>query len=306
MSVTGSTSDFELIVGNDGSGSLLTVGAGAQLNVNGALGNAVIGKSIGVTGTATVAGAGASWSNTSNDSTAPLTIGGFGTGTLNITTGGHVDDFDADIGSAAGSSGTAYVDGAGSNWINRGTLYVGNSTSGSLTISGGGQVNDNASIIAANPGATGSVTITGSASKWTQATSLRIGSNSSSNGIVGNGSLHVLAGGQVATMGDANVGSVGSGNVLFEDSGSKWTIGGALNVTASSRVDILSGATATSNSAVDHGTISVDEANASWTVADTLSVTTGLVFGSPPPATVAIADGAASDNSRRIRRHRRR
>ncbi len=291
-SVTGSTADYELVIGNDGSGSALKVAAGAQLNVNGTLGNAVIGKKAGVTGTATVTGASASWSNTSNDPTAPLTIGGLGTGVLNVTTGGHVDDFDADIAGAAGSTGTAFVDGAGSNWTNRGTLYVGNLSSGSLTISNGGQVTDNASVIAASPGATGGVTVTGVGAKWTQASTLRLGSNSSSNNVVGTGSLHILAGGQVTTTGDANVGSVGSGTVRLEGSDSKWTIGGALNVTASSRVDILAPAIATSNSAVDRGTVSVDGANAIWNVGDTLSVTTGAVLGSATPAAVDVGDGA--------------
>lgn len=295
-SVTGSTSDYELVIGNNGSGSVLKVAAGAQLNVNGALGNAVIGENAGVTGTATVAGANASWSNASNDSTAPLTIGGLGTGVLNVTTGGHLDDFDADIAGAAGSTGTAFVDGVGSNWTNRGTLYVGNLSSGSLTISNGGQVTDNASVIAANPSATGSVTVTGTDAKWTQASTLRLGSNSSSNNVVGNGSLHISAGGQVATTSDANVGSVGSGTVRLEGSNSKWTIGGALNVTASSRVDVLAGATATSNSAVDRGTVSVGGATAIWNVSDTLSVTTGVVLGSATPAAVDVGDGAHANS----------
>jgi T5SS/PEP-CTERM-associated repeat protein len=291
-SVTGSTADYELIVGNDGSGSFLRVAAGAQLNVSGALGNAVIGKSAGITGTANVTGVGAIWSNSTTDSTAPLAIGGFGTGTLNISAGGHVDDFDADIATEAGSTGSVSVDGAGSLWTNRGTLYVGNAGLGSLTISNGGQVNDNASVVGSTPGATGTVTVTGAGAKWTQATDLRLGSNFTFNSMTAGGSMRVSAGGQVATAGDADVGSSGIGTARLEDNGSQWTIGDALRVQGPSRLDILAGAKVTSNTALIRGTVSVDETGASWEVSDTLSVTTGAVLGSTTPATVNVGDGA--------------
>ena len=295
-SVTGSTADYELVVGNDGSGSFLRVATVQQLTVSGALGNAVIGKSAGVTGTANISGIGATWSNSTSDSMAPLAIGGFGTGTLNISAGGHVDDFDADIATEVGSTGSASVDGAGSLWTNRGTLYVGNASLGSLTISNGGQVSDNASVVGSIPGATGTVTVTGTGAKWTQATDLRLGSNFTMNNMTAGGSMRVSAGGQVATTGDGIVGSSGTGTVRLEDNGSKWTIGGALRVQSASRVDILAGAKVTSNTALNRGTVSVDETGASWDVSDTLSVTTGPVLGSSTPATVNVGDGAHVSN----------
>jgi T5SS/PEP-CTERM-associated repeat protein len=262
------------------------------MNVNGAEGDAVIGNTAGVVGTVNVTGAASSWSNASNDSAAPLSVGGFGTGTLNISTGGSVDDFDADVGREASSTGTVSVDGVGSIWTNRGTLYVGKAGLGSMTVSNGGQVNDNASVIGATPGATGTVTVTGANAKWTQATNIRLGSDSTSNGVVGNGALHVSAGGQVATAGDATVGSSGSGTVRLEDSGSKWTIGGALNVRAASTVTIVAGAVVTSNTAINSGTVNIDEANASWNVTDAITVSTGITFGTPIPAVVNVGDGA--------------
>jgi T5SS/PEP-CTERM-associated repeat protein len=292
FSVTGSTAGDELIVGDAGSGSVVNVSGGAQMTVSGAEGNTVIGSGVGIVGTVNVSGAGSSWSNASNDSTAPLAIGGSGTGTLNISTGGHADDFDADVGRDTGSTGTVFVDGVGSNWTNRGTLFVGNSGLGSLTVSNGGQVNDNFSVIGAMPGGTGTATVTGAGAKWTQAMDLRLGSNFTFNGAVGNGSLHVSAGGQIATTGDAIVGTNGNGTVRLEDSGSKWTIGGALSVDSASRVDILAGAVVTSNTALNRGTVSVDEVGASWDVSDTLSVTTGAVLGPSTPATVNVGDGA--------------
>ena len=103
----------------------------------------------------------------------------------------------------AGSTGTATVSGSGFRiWTNREELVIGTLGSGSLTISGGGQVFDNSWIIGANPGADGAANITGVGSKWTQTGDLHLGSNSSSNGDTGPGTMHISAGGQVATGGN--------------------------------------------------------------------------------------------------------
>jgi hypothetical protein len=42
--------------------------------------------------------------------------------------------------------------------------------------------------------------------------------------------LHIAAGGQVATAGDANVASAGHGSVRLEDSGSQWSVGGTTKI----------------------------------------------------------------------------
>ena len=204
FSVLDSTADYELIVGNDGSGSALNVSGGAQVNLTGTEGNAVIGKSAGVTGTVNVSGAGSAWSNEANDTAAPLAVGGFGNGGLNITAGGQVNDFDAQIARETGSSGAATVSGAGSTWNNRGTLTVGGdgtgmlsvsaggqvsddslvvagASNGTLTISSGGLVRDNSSVVGSASTAAGTVNVTGVGSKWTQTSDLAVGGTSTVN-----------------------------------------------------------------------------------------------------------------------------
>lgn len=296
MNVTGSSADYELVVGNDGSGSVLRVQAGAQLNVNGASGNAVLGKSAGVLGTVNITGTGSIWNNTSDDDMAPLAIGGFGTGTLNITSGGQVNDFAAFIAKEAGSTGSVSVDGAGSTWTNRGTLLVGDGGLGSLTISNGGHVNDDSSVVGSTPGATGTVTVTGAGAKWTQAHDLRLGSNFTSNNMTAAGALHISAGGKVVTGGNGIVGSSGSGTATIDGNGSEWDIAGQMSVDASRNVTITAGAVVKNLTAKVAGTISVDEAGANWAVDDYVSVTTGVVLGPSTPGIVNVGDGAHASN----------
>ncbi len=112
FNVTGSGSSFELAVGDNGTGTL-NVNNGAQVNVTGTEGNAVIGNKAGVSGVVNVNGAGSIWNNNSNSLVAPFTTGGSGNGALNVSAGGQVNDMRCEIGSNAGSSGSVTVDGAG-------------------------------------------------------------------------------------------------------------------------------------------------------------------------------------------------
>ena len=52
------------------------------------------------------------------------------TGTLSITGGGKVSNYNANIGAGSGSDGTASVDGPGSVWTNNSVLAVGSSGDG--------------------------------------------------------------------------------------------------------------------------------------------------------------------------------
>ena len=140
LEVSGSTSEYELVIGEGGSGSVMNILSGAHVSLSGDLTNAVLGNEANIVGTANVSGAGAVWANASDDSSAPLVIGGFGSGFLNILSGGQVNDFDADIGRETGSSGSVDVDGSGSLWTSRDELIIGAAGTGSLTVSNGGQV----------------------------------------------------------------------------------------------------------------------------------------------------------------------
>jgi T5SS/PEP-CTERM-associated repeat protein len=316
--VTGSTSDEELIIGDNGSGSSLNVNAGAQLSLTGDEGNAVIGNSAGVNGTANVTGAGAVWTNASNDAAAPLVIGNFGNGTLNITAGGQLSDFAGTIAGQTDSTGAATVSGAESSWTNRGTLIVGGggtgtlnvsagghlsndslvvggTSNGMLTISAGGSVTDNASFIGSASMSTGSVNVTGTGSKWSQTGKLTIGGETVINGSGAIGSLHIAAGGQVNTGGDADVGSAGSGTVRVEGAGSQWNVGGAMNVDETGSITIVAGAKSNANSATVAGSVAVDEVGSAWSIADYLDLVGPPCLGQgcmATPASVSVGDSA--------------
>jgi len=98
--------------------------------------DASIGNKSGSTGTAIVDGIGSTWENRDG-----LHVGREGNGTLMITNGGLVSNGnDAFIGTISGSTGTVIVDGIGSIWENRGSLYVGREGDGTLDITNGGFV----------------------------------------------------------------------------------------------------------------------------------------------------------------------
>ena len=117
------TNSINMIVGEDGPGTVTVEAGGQVFNHNGALG-----ASPDSTGTATVTGAGSTWTNSN------ITIvGDRGQGTLTVEAGGQFSDFLGFIGDDPGSIGTATVTGAGSTWTNSTSLYVG----GSIVAPGG-------------------------------------------------------------------------------------------------------------------------------------------------------------------------
>ena len=152
--------------GWNGNGSLTIRGGIAVTCTDGYLG-----YNSGSSGTATVNGAGSTWSII-----AGLTVGNSGTGKLSITNGATVncDSADgageADLGFNPGSSGTAVVDGAGSS-LNTTKLYVGSfynsSGTGTLVITNGGAVStESAGCLGGNRGSLGTVSVDGAGSTW--------------------------------------------------------------------------------------------------------------------------------------------
>ncbi|RDJ19606.1 autotransporter outer membrane beta-barrel domain-containing protein, partial [Bosea caraganae] len=107
---------------------------------------------------------------------------------------------DATLGFFGGSSGTATIDGAGSNWTANGAISVGGSGAGTLTITNGATVQDAGGYIAggASPG---DVTVSGAGSSWIN-TSLVVGIN-------GPASLTIADGGTVSA-GTATLASTAS------------------------------------------------------------------------------------------------
>jgi T5SS/PEP-CTERM-associated repeat protein len=94
----------------------------------------IVGGSANGRGTILVSGAGSQWNQDGG-----LRVGFFGTGTMNISAGGAVNDAAASIGYQAGSNGTVQVTG-GSVWNNTNNLAVGVGGSGTLTVGSGSLV----------------------------------------------------------------------------------------------------------------------------------------------------------------------
>ena len=134
------TSSSGFYVGNSGSGTLNVQAGGQVSNTNGYLG-----FSSGSTGTVTVTGTGSMWTNNGT-----LYVGGSGSGMLNIAAGGQVSNTStASLGYSSGSTGIAYITGAGSTWANSGDLYVGFQGSGTLNVADGGAVTVGGTLYAA-------------------------------------------------------------------------------------------------------------------------------------------------------------
>ena len=142
-----------LEVGLSATGSL-TIQNNGTLTITGA----DIGNDVGSQGTATITGAGSTWSNSSL-----LSVGTNGTGALTIANGGVVSDTNGFIAFATGSQGTVTVTGTGSTWTNSIALFVGRSGTGTLTIADGSTVSvvggSGTAFVANQVGSIGSLSI---------------------------------------------------------------------------------------------------------------------------------------------------
>ena len=200
--------------GATGSGSL-TICKGVTVKSD----SGYLGYSPGSVGVATVEGTGSMWT------TSGLTVGNFGSGTLNITGGGTVNGVGY-VGYLSGSNGVVTVDGTNSTWNNSGgELYVGFEGCGSLNITRGGTVNSVGVEIGDQ--STGVVTVDGSASTWNN------NSGMFEVGLYGSGTLNITGGGTVNSGNQAayvGVGMPGAGVVTVDGAGSTWNNVGRLYV----------------------------------------------------------------------------
>jgi T5SS/PEP-CTERM-associated repeat protein len=130
------TNSADIEIGaHGGNGSLLVQNGGTVTSAD-----AEIGHDAGSTGTATVDGAGSTWTLSSD-----LEVGTDGDGTLFVTNGGSVSSIGGSVAFDTGSTGTATVDGAGSMWTVTGELTVGGNSmgpggTGVLNVQNGGVV----------------------------------------------------------------------------------------------------------------------------------------------------------------------
>jgi T5SS/PEP-CTERM-associated repeat protein len=235
LNVVGTGLQGDVFVGENGTGTI-TASNGAIANIGSSL--ALGGPSPGETGTGTltVTGSGTQWLNSGQ-----ALVGDAGTGILNILAGGFLESHPDGSGSgtasalglASGSTGTATVDGTGSEWnMPDGALRVGFASAGTgngaqgnlLTISHGGTVIDSAGIndhpsAGTDDGAAASV-------------GFRAGSV---------GTVNVVTGGTWTNNGDLVIGDAGTGTVSV-DSASSISVG-----TISSPANLILGNLSTGN-----------------------------------------------------------
>jgi len=206
-----------------------------------------VGGAANSTGTATVSGSGSSLQVNS------LTVGGGGTGTLNVNGDGTVNSLGSSVGAQSGGNGTVAIggdDGAGT-WNLNGNLTVGGGGAGQVTISDGGTINLNGNNITlgSQAGSGGTLTLDGDNGTLSNVNAVKVGDS-------GGGSL-IMVNGANATFSTLTVGASdgGNGDVLVSDAGTQLTTVGGLstsgNVTIGGKgtgtIEITNGAAVLTN-----------------------------------------------------------
>ena len=236
-----------------------------------------LGHSQGSTGTATVTGAGSTWTNGG-----ALHVGDLGTGTLTVEAGGQVSNSNGYLGEEMRSTGTVTVTGGGSTWTNGGALYVGYWGTGMLTVEAGGQVNSDGAYLGHTLFSTGTVTVTGAGSTWTNSGSLYVGDD-------GAGTLTIEAGGQVSDT-DAYLGNYwdSTGTATVTGTGSTWTHSANLNVGSKHSHQDGTGSVTVENG----GQLLVGERLSLWRTDSEVTVNAGTVTAGviEGPGTIRITD----------------
>ena len=150
---------------------------------------------IGAHGTMNVT-TGATWSNDY------ILLGAYGTGVLNISSGGQVTTGFSKMGADyfSGANGTANITGSGSSWTLGGTLggklSIGGYGIGRLNITNGGVVSNGRGDLGAGPSANGKAIVDGAHSQWNNSGFLNVGNE-------GTGKLSISNGGTVTSNGAA-------------------------------------------------------------------------------------------------------
>ena len=103
--------------------------------------------------------------NSSSDY-APIYVGNFGDGQLNITGGGNVSNNEGYLGYGAGATGTVTVSGSGSKWTSREEVRIGCEGIGQLNINDSGFVSNQTAFLGYGRSAIGTVNISGNGSSW--------------------------------------------------------------------------------------------------------------------------------------------
>ena len=199
-----------LIVGNNGAGSLAISVGGRVSSDGGIVGNGLANSN--ASGGVLVDGAGSQWINASS-----LYVGNAGSGQVTISGGGHVSNSAGIIADEATSDGWVMVTDSGSGWENAADLFVGNRGIGALAIQNAGQVSNTRAILGNVAGSRGMASVDGMGSRWTNSLGLFVGNR-------GEGELSITQGGQVFNEDTVIASEAGSrGSVTVADSGSQLT-----------------------------------------------------------------------------------
>jgi T5SS/PEP-CTERM-associated repeat protein len=205
----------DLRVGSSGSGTL-NILSGSTVNS----GNTTIAENAGATGRMTVDGAGSALTYAGG----LLRVGAGGNGSLTLQNSGVATGESAQIGAAAGSTGTVTVNGVGSVWTNTNTISVGEAGNGTLNLLNGGAVTNATSVIAGQAGSTGTATVSGPGSTWTTTGVFFVGPS-------GNGTVNILNGGTITSaISGIGVNAFSFGHVTVDGPGSRWNISNTLEV----------------------------------------------------------------------------
>ncbi len=211
--------------------------------------NVILGYGSGATGEATITGAGTTWENRIWHFKDYILVGGFGTGIMNITSGGAVSSYSTVLGGWAGSQGTVTVSGNGSILNNSFGLSIGQLDTGKGTlniINRGAVVNDYADV-GQEIGSEGTVTVHGPDSTWTNNHNLNVGRNGTGTLNITGGGTVICGSGETEARADIGSGYDATGKVTVDGAGSTWknhctlNVGfhgaAALNITNGGKVD---------------------------------------------------------------------
>jgi len=278
-----------LDVGSFGSGTLnITTDGVVRSVINDSVGSQALS-----TGTVNVDGPNSQWISSGD-----VALGVCGSGTLNITNGGRVQNTVGGVGLFSGSTGIVNVDGLNSQWINSSFLVSGSGGSGTVKITNGGRVQNTDGFVGGGLGGAGTVNVGGFQAEWINSGELTVGH-------IGQGTLFITVGGQVRnTNGFIGAGEIaldefGVGEVIVRGPGSNWTNNGFLSVGHLGRgtLRIEAGGSVSSSSGFigtftgSNGTANVTGVGSTWTNSN------ALVVGSEGLGTLTIEDGGSVASS---------
>ena len=218
------TNNGRLYVGYSGSGSLNIVNGGTVTSTGARIGYSRNASE----GSATVSGAGSTWTNSGT-----LTLGEGGRGRLTITDRGVVTSTGGYLCQGSGSSCAVMVSGSGSSWANEGALIIDSDGDGSMEITDGAVVSSAAADVQGSRWRDSShrVTVSGAGSIWTNSGYFFFGKN-------GKATMDITGGGTVVS-GSGTSGpyrsyiaenSQSTCTVTVDGAGSAWTNSGNLYV----------------------------------------------------------------------------